>query len=84
MKSLSIHGVDKELAGRIREKADEYGLSINKTTKKLLSDSLGLSQDKGERNADFDGLCGALPTKAAEELVAILKEMDIVDREAWS
>ena len=84
MKSMSIHGVDKEMAKRIREKAEEYGLSVNKTMKKLLGDSLGVSQGKNDRNSEFDDLCGALPKEAVDELQRVLEEMDTIDREAWS
>jgi hypothetical protein len=84
MKSMSIHGVDKEMAERIREKADEYGISVNRTMKKLLGDSLGLSQTKNARSTEFDDLCGALPKEAADELRRVLEEMDTIDREAWS
>jgi hypothetical protein len=84
VKSMSIHGVDRELAKRIREKAEEYGLSVNKTMKKLLGDSLGFSTEKKGLSREFDDLCGALPIKAGEELRRVLEEMDSVDPEAWS
>jgi len=84
MKSMSIHGVEGEMAKRIREKSAEYGLSVNRTMKKLLGESLGLEKGKGRLNDEFDDLCGALPKKAAEELERILGEMDTVDPEAWS
>ena len=84
MKSMSIHGVDKELARRIREKSAEYGLSVNRTMKKLLGKSLGLENEKPALNDEFKDLCGALPKKAADELGKFLQEMDTVDPEAWS
>ena len=84
MKSMSIHGVDRELARRIREKSAEYGLSVNRTMKKLLGESLGLESDKSKPTQEFDDLCGALSRRAGEELAALLSEMDMVDPEAWS
>jgi len=84
VKSMSIHGVDRELARRIREKSAEYGLSVNRTMKKLLGESLGLDNEKSKPSGEFDDLCGALPRRVGEELAALLSEMDMVDPEDWS
>lgn len=84
MKTMSIHGVDSAMTRKIREKSAEYGLSANKTIKKILADSLGLSGEKPGPNSDFEDLCGTLPAAAAAELEKTLLEMDVVDEEAWS
>ncbi len=84
MKTMSIHGVDQATAQKIKEKSAEYGLSANKTIKKILADSLGTGPEKRGQRRDFDDLCGALPAAAAAELEKTLLEMDVVDREAWS
>ena len=42
MKSITIHGIDDPLAGLIKSRAQSEGLSINKTVKKLLEESLGV------------------------------------------
>lgn len=59
MKSMTIHGVDESLAKLIQAKARSEGLSINKTIKKLLEESLGVRpsyRDKNRRN--FEEFCG--------------------------
>ena len=83
MKTISLHGVDKELEYKIREKAAEYGLSVNRTLKKIIGDSLGRRGGSGDPRRDFDDLCGALSAKAGEELEGILSEMDRIDPEKW-
>jgi hypothetical protein len=84
MKTMSIHGVDPAMTRKIREKSAEYGLSANKTIKKILAGSLGLAGEKPGRNSDFEDLCGALPSAAAAELEKSLSDMDVVDEEASS
>ncbi len=83
MKSMSIHGIDPAMTRKIREKSAEYGLSANKTIKKILADSLGTGPEKKGHSRDFDDLCGALPAAAAAERERALLEMDVVDEEAW-
>jgi len=43
MKSITIHGLDGPLDTLIREKARKQQLSLNKTIKLLLEESLGLT-----------------------------------------
>ena len=59
MKSISIHGIDDPLAELIKSKAQSEGLSINKTVKKLLEESLGVKpRNKGINRSDFEEFCG--------------------------
>ena len=59
MKSISIHGIDDPLAELIKSKAQSEGLSINKTVKKLLEESLGVKpRNKGINRGDFEEFCG--------------------------
>ena len=43
MKSITIHGIDDPLAKLIKSKVRSEGLSVNKTVKKLLEESLFLT-----------------------------------------
>ncbi len=59
MKSLTIHGIDEPLAELIKSKALSEGLSMNKTIKKLLEESLGVKpSDSESRRDEFKGFCG--------------------------
>ena len=59
MKSITLHGVDKQLAELIESKAESEGLSINKTIKKMLETSQGVKpQDDKKNSKDFEELCG--------------------------
>ena len=59
MKSITIHGIDQPLAELIQSKAQAEGLSINKTVKKLLEESLGVKPRPKDSNRDqFEEFCG--------------------------
>ena len=80
MKSITIHGIDDQLAELIKSKAESEGLSVNKTVKKLLETSLGVRPQIEKKNwNDFKEFCG-LWTKADldefEENTIDLREVD--------
>lgn len=59
MKSITIHGIDDPLAELIKSKAQAEGLSVNKTVKKLLEESLGVKpRNKSIHRTDFEEFCG--------------------------
>ena len=59
MKSITIHGIDDPLAELIKFRAQAEGLSINKTVKKLLEESLAVKpRAKGSNRSDFEEFCG--------------------------
>ena len=82
MKTISLHGVDVPLNEKIREKARQMGLSVNKTVKKLLENSLGLSKNKGE-DGRFKELCGVWSEKEAAEFRKNTEKFNRIDPEDW-
>ena len=59
MKSITIHKIDEPLGELIKSKANAEGLSINKTVKKLLEQSLGVKPRPDDSNRqDFEEFCG--------------------------
>lgn len=81
MKSITVHGLDDPLDRLIREKADREGVSLNKTIKKLLRDSLGLSRQ--HKKHDFSAFCGIWSKKEYEEFERSVKDFERIDREDW-
>lgn len=79
MKSITIHGLDDALDRLIQEKADQEGASLNKTIKKLLQQSLGLS--KQPQKHDFSAFCGIWSKKEYEEFERSIKDFERIDRE---
>ena len=84
MKSITIHGLEDQLDARIREKASQQSLSLNKTIKKLLTESLGLEPSQpSDHREDFEDLCGIWTREEAAAFNKSTKDFAKVDPEDW-
>jgi hypothetical protein len=84
MKSITIHGIDDPLAELINSKAQSEGLSINKTVKKLLEESLGVKpRNKAINRSDFEEFCGIWSESDRTEFEDKTKDLRNVDNEDW-
>ena len=84
MKSITIHGLSDELDRIIRETAEQQNTSLNKTIKKLLEDSLGLSgTSKPDHRKDFEDLFGIWTKQEAEEFKNNIRQFEEIDHQDW-
>ncbi|KAF0187844.1 MAG: hypothetical protein FD168_2289 [Desulfobulbaceae bacterium] len=83
MTSITIHGLEDPLDSLIREKARQQGLSLNKTIKQLLAESLGVSTDNTKQQRNFDDLCGIWSPADSEEFIRNTRELSITDPKDW-
>ena len=84
MKSITIHGIDEPLSRLIKSKAQSQGLSINKTVKKLLEESLGVKpKDKGEKRGDFEEFLGQWSGKEFSEFEKRVSDLRKIDNGDW-
>ncbi len=84
MKSITIHGIDDPLAELIKSKAQSEGLSINKTVKKLLEESLGVKpHKKGKKRSDFEEFFGIWSESELIEFEDRTDELRNVNNEEW-
>ncbi len=84
MKSITIHGIDDPLAELIKSKAQSEGLSVNKTVKKLLEESLGVKpRNKGINRSDFEEFCGIWSESEHTEFEDKTKDLRSVDYKDW-
>ena len=84
MKSMTIHGIDDQLAEMIKSKAEAENLSINKTIKKLLETSLGIKPQPPQKNIDnFKEFCGILTEEDENEFNTAISDMNEMDPEDW-
>ena len=84
MKSITLHGVDKQLAELIKSKAESEGLSINKTIKKMLETSLGVKpQDDKKNSKDFEEFCGLWTKNDLDDFEDRTKDLRKIDEKDW-
>ncbi len=84
MKSITIHGIDDPLAELIKSRAQAEGLSINKTVKKLLEESLGVKpRTKSINRGDFEEFCGIWSDSDLAEFEEKTKDLGNINNEDW-
>ena len=84
MKSITIHDLREPLDSLIRKKAKNEGLSLNKTIKKLLTESLGLNPKKEvDHRMEFMDLFGVWTEKDLEEFSRAVQDFEEIDEEEW-
>lgn len=83
MKSITIHNLDDPLNKLVRKKARLYNLSLNKTIKKLLRESLGIREEKRDNKAQFKNLFGVWSQKDLKEFERSTKDFEKIDAEDW-
>jgi len=84
MKSITIHGLDGPLDELIRQKATDQGMSLNRTIKKLLEQSLGIRpKNENDHKKDFLDLFGVWTETDASEFTKALEDFDKINSEDW-
>ena len=84
MKSITIHGIDDPLAELLKSRAQAEGLSINKTVKKILEESLGVKpRSKGKHRSDFEEFCGIWSKSELGEFEKNIKDLRKINQEDW-
>ena len=82
MTTFTIH-TDDVLAAAIRNGAAEAGQSINMFIKDVLGATLGVFKRKKRPLPDFFNIGTPLSRDAAEELLSVQKDFDVIDEEMW-
>ena len=84
MKSITIHGVDDQLAARLKQAAESWGTSMNRTIKRLLEEALGMKPRPPEHNREqFEGFCGVWSSDDLGEFQRATAELERVDDGDW-
>ncbi|MXV88851.1 MAG: hypothetical protein F4117_09570 [Acidimicrobiales bacterium] len=86
MKQLTVRGFEDELSKAIRRFAQREDVSLNQAALQLLREGAGLSTTAGADDtvgSSLDHLIGSWSQEEYLEVAAVLKELDVIDEEAW-
>ena len=83
MKSITIHGIDKETEKLIEERAKSAGTSVNKAVKELLAEALGLDKEGTDHRDEFLDLFGIWTEDDERDFLAAVKDLEIVEPGDW-
>ena len=84
LKTISLRGIDEELAESLKKTAEKTGGSINKTVLEILRKSLGLSSKKRERVFhDLDDLAGTWSDDDWEQFKKATRHFAGIDKDLW-
>jgi hypothetical protein len=83
MKSITVHGIDKETEKLIKERAKSAGTSVNKIMKELLAKALGLGKDKHDHRDEFLDLFGVWTEADEKRFLEAVRDLEAVHPEDW-
>ncbi|MDE0134482.1 MAG: hypothetical protein OXH86_05540 [Acidimicrobiaceae bacterium] len=86
MEQLTVRGFGDDLSDAMERFAETEGVSLNKAALRLLRKGAGLSEvaDADDSiGSSLDHLIGSWSQEEYLEAVAVLKELDVIDEEAW-
>jgi plasmid stability protein len=85
MKSITIHKLDNDLDALIRDRARREGISLDKTVKKLLEESLGIKpkDEDNRKEEEFLDIFGAWSEEEACEFDRTTRDFEKIDLKDW-
>jgi plasmid stability protein len=84
MKSISVHGIDKEIEQKIGERAKAEGKSVNKIVKELIAKALGLGEKPPDNRAMFEDLSGVWTEAQEREFMDSIVDLETTNEEDWT
>jgi len=83
MKSITVHGIDKETEKLIKERAKYAGTSVNRIVKELLAKALGVGKDKNDHRDEFLDLVGVWTEAEERQFLEAVQNLETVHPEDW-
>jgi hypothetical protein len=83
MKSITVHGIDKETEKLISQRAKSAGTSVNKVVKELLAKALGIGKDKQDHREEFLDLFGVWTEDDERQFLEGIKDLETVEPGDW-
>ena len=83
MKSITIHGIDKETEKLIKKRAKSEGKSVNKVVKGLLAKALGIEKEKYDNREEFQDLFGLWTEDEEKRFFEAIRDLEQIHPEDW-
>lgn len=85
MKSITIRGIEPEVAEKLKQAASQQRTSINRIVLEMIHKELGLKKEKkySRRYSDLDGLFGQWSEEEFQEISRAIEQNSQIDRELW-
>ncbi len=85
MKTISLRGVNDEVAKKLKEEAEQRGTSVNTLILQLIRAGIGLKAPAVRRHEyhDLDPLAGTWAEEDAAEFMRAVSDFERVDKELW-
>ena len=83
MKSITVHGIDKETEKLVKERAKSAGTSVNKVVKELLAKALGLDKGKHDHRDEFLDLFGVWTEADEKQFREAVRDLESVHPGDW-
>lgn len=84
MKTITLRNIDDNLDNCLKEKAREYGSSVNSVIISTLNEALGLNKKKfSKQYSDLDSLAGTWSVAEYAEFNKHTEAFEHIDEEMW-
>jgi len=83
MKSITVHGIDKETEKLISQRAKSARTSVNKIVKELLAKALGLGKEKDDHRDEFLDLFDVWTEEDEKQFLEAAKDLESVEPGDW-
>ena len=85
MKSITLRGVDPDIAEKLKATAKNQGKSVNQLAIDLIKESLGLKKEKkySRRHTDLDDLFGRWSDDEFNQIMDKIAQERQIDPELW-
>ncbi len=84
MVTMTIRGIDDEVAKLLKDRAKSEEISVNGLILKMVKESLGIEKKKRMKiYLDIDHLVGTWSEKDLKEFQKNVEDMEKIDKEIW-
>lgn len=84
MATITVRGIDNEVAKLLKDQAKSEGISVNALLLKMVKESLGIEKKKRTKiYHDLDHLAGTWSEKDLKEFKKNVEDLEKIDNEIW-